>query len=335
MPLPLIIGGIALAAAGYGVKKGVDAYSDNKKAEEFHTKAKDEYQGAERALKEKIDSLNEVFEAYGERKKEVYETTLQSYKKLISKLENLSYGIYELGFHGIQEEIAQFDKSFEVATAAVKGIVGGTIAGGLAGLGAYGGVGLLGAASTGTAISSLSGAAATNATLAWLGGGSLAAGGFGIAGGTAVLGGIIAAPVILVAGSIFASMAEKNKYDALAYYTKVRSLVETMRMKSTLLNFVMDRVKEKMRTLANYNYELLNSIDIVEGIMNRQGTNVNLWESDEKQQTKRMVDLAKSIVGLINSPALDENDALTKEVLALEKQYDSINKEIQERWGKK
>jgi hypothetical protein len=41
----------------------------------------------------------------------------------------------------------------------------------------YGGVMQLGAASTGTLISSLSGAAATNATLAWLGGGSLAAGG--------------------------------------------------------------------------------------------------------------------------------------------------------------
>ena len=45
----------------------------------------------------------------------------------------------------------------------------------------------IGAASTGTLISTLSGAAASNATLAWLGGGSLAAGGGGIAAGTMVL----------------------------------------------------------------------------------------------------------------------------------------------------
>lgn len=44
-----------------------------------------------------------------------------------------------------------------------------------------------GVASTGTAISSLSGAAATNAALAWLGGGALAAGGGGIPAGTALL----------------------------------------------------------------------------------------------------------------------------------------------------
>lgn len=74
----------------------------------------------------------------------------------------------------------------------VKGIAGGIG-------GAIGAVGLatsIGTAGTGAAISGLSGAAATNATLAWLGGGTIASGGFGIAGGMAVLGGIAALPVI-------------------------------------------------------------------------------------------------------------------------------------------
>lgn len=44
-----------------------------------------------------------------------------------------------------------------------------------------------GTASTGTAISALSGAAASNAALAWLGGGALAAGGGGMAAGNALL----------------------------------------------------------------------------------------------------------------------------------------------------
>lgn len=50
-----------------------------------------------------------------------------------------------------------------------------------------------GTASTGTAISTLSGTAATNATLAWLGGGALAAGGGGTAAGSALL--ALAGPV--------------------------------------------------------------------------------------------------------------------------------------------
>ena len=77
---------------------------------------------------------------------------------------------------------------------------GGLTAGALGALGAYGLVGTLGAASTGTAIGTLGGAAATNAALAWFGGGSLAVGGAGIAGGTAVLGGIVAAPAVIAVG---------------------------------------------------------------------------------------------------------------------------------------
>lgn len=55
-------------------------------------------------------------------------------------------------------------------------------------------------ASTGAAISGLSGAAASSATLAWLGGGSLAAGGGGVAAGGVVLAGLTVAPALAVAG---------------------------------------------------------------------------------------------------------------------------------------
>lgn len=63
-----------------------------------------------------------------------------------------------------------------------------------------------GTASTGTAISALSGAAATNAALAWLGGGALAAGGGGMAAGQALL--ALAGPVGwgLAGVSIFTSV---------------------------------------------------------------------------------------------------------------------------------
>lgn len=69
-----------------------------------------------------------------------------------------------------------------------------------------GSAGLLGAASTGTAISSLSGAALTNASLAAIGGGALAAGGGGMAAGTTVIAGAGAATGAAVsAGTIKAT----------------------------------------------------------------------------------------------------------------------------------
>ena len=69
----------------------------------------------------------------------------------------------------------------------LKAVAGGTAAGATAAVGTAKVVAAVGTASTTTAISQLSGAAATKATLAWLGGGALAAGGGGIALGTVVL----------------------------------------------------------------------------------------------------------------------------------------------------
>ena len=76
------------------------------------------------------------------------------------------------------------------ATAAVTGGVGLAAAGPLAA--SLGGAGLLGVASTGTTISTLSGVALTNASLASIGGGALAAGGGGMTAGASVIGGVSA-----------------------------------------------------------------------------------------------------------------------------------------------
>ncbi len=88
-------------------------------------------------------------------------------------------------------------------------VAGAGAAGGAAAFAVYGGVMSLAAASTGTPIAALSGAAAYNATMAAIGGGSLAAGGLGIAGGAMVLGGVVAAPILAVAGWAYNAHAEK------------------------------------------------------------------------------------------------------------------------------
>ena len=75
-------------------------------------------------------------------------------------------------------------------------LIQGTTVGGLAAIGSWTLVSMFGTASTGTAIASLSGAAAHNSILAWFGGGAIAAGGGGMAAGTVVVGAIVALPII-------------------------------------------------------------------------------------------------------------------------------------------
>lgn len=91
------------------------------------------------------------------------------------------------------------------------GVAAGAAVGGAAAYGTFMAAVSFGTASTGVAISGLSGAAATNAALALLGGGTLAAGGAGIAGGTMLLTSIVAAPALLLAIGGLVWMVRRNR----------------------------------------------------------------------------------------------------------------------------
>lgn len=88
-------------------------------------------------------------------------------------------------------------------------VTAGLGAGSALAMGSWALVSLVGTASTGTAIAGLTGVAATNATLAWFGGGALAAGGAGMAGGTLVLGGLFVVPLIVY--SVWSSHSKSGK----------------------------------------------------------------------------------------------------------------------------
>jgi hypothetical protein len=113
--------------------------------------------------------------------------------------------------HGELVKIEQ--QSAQLAALAGGSLATGLSVGALSAIGAYGIAGVIGTASTGTAIASLSGAAATNATLAALGGGTLAAGGLGMAGGAAILSGVFALPALaglVIGAEVIGSKAEKK-----------------------------------------------------------------------------------------------------------------------------
>ncbi|MFJ7529355.1 helix-turn-helix domain-containing protein [Streptomyces griseus] len=109
---------------------------------------------------------------------------------------------------------------------AIRGVAAGgaagVAAGGAAAYGAFTAAALFGTASTGTAISTLAGVAATNATLALLGGGTLAAGGAGMAGGILLLTGMVAAPAAaLAAAGFYVVRQRRNKKEEERLRTEV------------------------------------------------------------------------------------------------------------------
>jgi hypothetical protein len=116
-------------------------------------------------------------------------------------------------------------------------------------VGAWALVGTFGSASTGAAISGLSGAAATNATLAFLGGGSLAAGGAGMAGGAAVLGGIALIPAVAVTSVFLHLRASKKIKEIESKATEITLATEACRIARLKLDAIESRANEIARAV--------------------------------------------------------------------------------------
>lgn len=223
MAVPLLLWGAAAALAATGVVKGAGAISDINKAKDIGERAERRHRRRMRELDEVRDATNEKFQYLGKSKISIFDNQIKHILEVVHKSSNKQAKSALKDFYSTFSltELKEIKSMIQTALELSTNFGSSAVAGALAGLGAYGSVPLIATASTGTAISTLSGAAATNATLAWLGGGSLAAGGFGISGGMIALGGIVAGPALAVSGFMLASKAEKALTQAHEYRAQV------------------------------------------------------------------------------------------------------------------
>ena len=203
MPLPLLFIGLGAATAAAGVGKTVKAGMDNSKAKSINENANRRIESRSNKLDGARKQCGSALEHLGKEKISILNTSVKEFLDSFEQLKNVdsvdSLGLNELNNLHIDSNVFVDLKEMEsFASSFAGGTVAGAAGGAFAAFGAYSAATTFATASTGTAIASLSGAAATNATLAFFGGGSLAAGGLGMAGGTAVLGGLVAGPALLV-----------------------------------------------------------------------------------------------------------------------------------------
>ena len=156
---------------------------------------------------------------------------------------------------------------------------------------------VIGTASTGTAISALSGIAATNAALAWLGGGTLAAGGAGIAGGSLILGlfgpiGWSIAGLSTLGGIVTARIKNKNEIK------KVEEQIDIIKhdnnnMKSKLIH-LSDLIS---RSNNNFQNRLKPSLEWLDTVHPK---NYKEWNDTQKHELERLINIISNTVQLIN-----------------------------------
>ena len=207
MPLPFIIGGIAVVAGAAGVGSAIRGGVKMKTASDTKKLAELKKEGAEALFNRRNEETCALMDDIGTRELRIL-SSFNEFSDLIEKIqgrpefkayrrEGIELSTYEA------DELRKVSLGAKVLLGGVTGAVAGT-AGGFAAAGATtSAVMALGTASTGAAISSLSGIAATNATLAALGGGALAVGGGGMALGSMILSGATLGVGLLVGGLVF------------------------------------------------------------------------------------------------------------------------------------
>lgn len=315
MPLPLLVMGSVAALASVGVKQVFGAYSDRKEAKRLNEDGEEIFYRAETRLKRARTNCEAQLKALGQLKIVVWHRQLGRFVCLFQKLHNVDLQgtprMDELG-DGFEASLAEMQ---DVTRRVAEAVCGGAIAapsGALVGLAAYGSATLFATASTGTAISSLSGVAATNATLAWFGGGSLAAGGLGVAGGTAVVGGIAVVPVLAVGGIVSACKAAKVLDEAKENHALNEAAAKQMRKDAATVRGIAKvavQFREALAKLDECTSEVLNDL---EDLLHRRGSDYAEYAESERRIVYRAKVFANGLKEFMEAPLLDERGALAK-----------------------
>lgn len=207
MSLPIILGIVAAVAGTTGVGVGIHGGVKMKEANDKLKEAQKRDDLNKARLKRMNKSSCKAMDILGTNEMKVL-SEFKQFSDLFERIKNRpEFAYVKIGNVSIPKFEGEDIKKASVGASVLVGSLGGAALGTAGGFAASGAttaaVMALGTASTGTAISTLSGAAATNATLAALGGGSLAAGGGGIALGTTILGATTLGVGLLVGGVIF------------------------------------------------------------------------------------------------------------------------------------
>lgn len=330
MAIPFLMLGAAAVAGAGGVANGASALSRSSEAEYIVRTAQERCQQAQEVLEEQRTEVMKKQKTLATIKLDIESKEIHDFMQCFRSFDNIRE---ECG-PGLSERLRLQIKNpnsirdLELASVKASELTRAGIAalssGALAGIASYGGVMMLASASTGTAIASLSGATAANATLAWFGGGSLAAGGLGMAGGTVVLGGIVAGPVLAMAGTLMKAKSNEKLANARQIEAQAAQTVEE-------LGIMTDFLKEAAVLCVQYTdflvqfrrvfYRTLSEMQNIERRARQQQRRIGggLWGrkidssllSDAEQETLHQAWLMAQVLhSVINTPLLTQKGTI-------------------------
>ena len=318
MPVPLLFIGLAAATGSFGIGSTIKAGIDANTAKQVNKNANEIVQDATDWINAQRLACGRSLSQLGEEKLYILSSTITEFLDCFQKIKNVDFketeGLDELKkMHVDEQDFVEMRTLVNFAGSLAGGAVAGTAGGALAAFGAYGAAQALAVASTGTAISTLSGAAATNATLAFFGGGSLATGGLGMAGGTAVLGGLVAGPALMVMGLLAGNAARKNLDKAYTNRAEAIQIASQLNVAGLQCETIRRRTYMFYNLLARLDTYFLPLIYKMEDIVASEGEDYRNYSVESRKVVASCASVAVSVKSVLDTPLLTDDGLLTEE----------------------
>ncbi len=294
MPLPFILAGVALAAAGYGVKKGIDALDADCEADEFIKKAESLKEEATKKAKSAQSDCKLAFARFGEKKLRVLSHSVSNFLNHFHRLKRSTITIEGINMQDIQRQVSDARNLLNQLNA--NGIDGDSAPGVIAGC-------------VGLGVSSFT----TGAIM----GGGLATSGLA---GMAVIGGIVAGPALAILGALSADEMEKKRDDAKAYCSQVEAAVKKADAMIDNLQAVRKMADLFTRQITKLDALFFSLSQDAIATMKKHHYDTSRYDQEEKDQLCVIVSTLSTLSAFLKVPIMDEHQKLNekaKETLIL------------------
>ncbi|WRD37995.1 sortase [Helicobacter pylori] len=286
MPLPFILAGVALAAAGYGVKKGIDALDADCEADEFIKKAEVLKEEATKKAESTQSDCKLAFARFGEKKLRVLSHSVSNFLDHFHQLKHSRITIEGINMQDIQRQVSDARNLLNQLNA--NGIDGDSAQGVIAGC-----VGL----------------GASSFTAGAILGGGLAASGLA---GMAVIGGIVAGPALAILGAWSADEMEKKRENAKAYYSQVEAAVKKADVMIDNIQAVRKMADLFTRQITKLDALFFSLSQDAIATMKKHHYDTSRYDQEEKDQLCVTVSTLSTLSAFLKVPIMDEHQKLNK-----------------------
>lgn len=265
--IPVVLIGVGVATGSSGIALGGKGALDLKRSKDRREEAAQDYERRLARAEDARAATNTALRELGERQRRARVDVVARMADFLRRHERQVRESEQLLVDGIEVAVTSLPglSGLDVDVAAwIGGALGSAVVGVGAGAGITAAVSNFGVASTGAAISGLTGAAAESATFAFLGGGSIASGGGGMALGATVLNFVVIGPALLAGGLVAKGQGGKAMTGARKFEAEIAVAIAELDETDARLQGVDARAAELRELLGGLTVRALAALELLE-----------------------------------------------------------------------